>query len=681
MIETCFPDLLPEYLASPEWQKRHAAVIALAVIAEECSKALKQNLGQLVGTVLKFIRDPHPRVRWAATNAIMEFSKYLGPELQDQHHQQLLPALITAMDDFQNPRVQVHSASAMLFFSKQCTPKTLTPYLNVIVSKLLKCLQKGKRMLKEESLAALASVASSSQEHFQAYYDTVMPYLKVIMMSSTDKYNRMLLGKSIECITMVGMAVGKEKFINDVQLVVQVLMSSQESRMETDDPIKNFALQAWGRFCKCLGQEFVPYMGVAMPCLIQSAKLKTHVTSLSSSSVDSDDLDNESTKSKTLGSESIEIKNHVLEEKAVACNVLCCCAAELEERLHLWIDEVAHSLVPLLKFNLHEEVKMAAVSAMPLILHSAKSAVEKRLLQGFNESPVKKLSAEIIPALVDALRKEAETEICARILDSLNECIQVGDCLSTLIKTYKAPLLPFFDKLLSCMALMWGNNKTVKERRIAFRIFYDVSKECREEAFRYYEPSLPILFKVCIDKNPEVRQIAACGIGVCAEFGGSVFKPLVRVALSSICSVLKHPKALHPDNVTASDAAVSAFGKICWFHRDNFNAAEVVPAWLSHLPIKNDLNEAKIVHDQLCSMVEMSDKELLGPENINLPKIFAVFAEVLWAGNNLATVQTCNRIIKQLKHFQRILPPTTLASILSSLQSPQRNLLQSLLSP
>lgn len=42
---------------------------------------------------------------------------------------------------------------------------------------------------------------------------------------------------------------------------------------------------------------------------------------------------------------------------------------------------------------------------MPLILHSAKSAVEKRLLQGFNESPVKKLSDDIIPALVDALRK------------------------------------------------------------------------------------------------------------------------------------------------------------------------------------------------------------------------------------------------------------------------------------
>ena len=31
---------LPAYLAAPEWQKRHAALIALAQIAEGCSKVL-----------------------------------------------------------------------------------------------------------------------------------------------------------------------------------------------------------------------------------------------------------------------------------------------------------------------------------------------------------------------------------------------------------------------------------------------------------------------------------------------------------------------------------------------------------------------------------------------------------------------------------------------------------------
>lgn len=35
-----------------------------------------------------------------------------------------------------------------------------------------------------------------------------------------------------------------------------------------------------------------------------------------------------------------------------------------------------------------------------------------------------------------------------------------------------------------------------------------------------------------------------------------------------------------------------------------FYLLQVVPAWLNCLPIKGDLIEAKVVHDQLCSMVE-----------------------------------------------------------------------------
>lgn len=33
--------------------------------------------------------------------------------------------------------------------------------------------------------------------------------------------------------------------------------------------------------------------------------------------------------------------------------------------------------------------------------------------------------------------------------------IQVGDCLGTLIKTYKASFLPFFDELSSYLMPMW----------------------------------------------------------------------------------------------------------------------------------------------------------------------------------------------------------------------------------
>ncbi|KAG9153955.1 hypothetical protein Leryth_000484 [Lithospermum erythrorhizon] len=630
---------LPVYLAAPEWQNRHAALIALAQIAEGCSKVMTKNLEQVINMVLSSFQDPHPRVRWAAINAIGQLSTDLGPDLQVQYHHLVLPALGAAMDDFQNPRVQAHAASAVLNFSENCTPEILTPYLDGLVSKLLVLLQHGKQMVQEGSLTALASVADSSQEHFKKYYDAVMPYLKTILVNANDKANRMLRAKAMECISLVGMAVGKDKFREDAKQVMEVLMSLQGSQMESDDPTTSYMLQAWARLCKCLGQDFLPYMGVVMPPLLQSAQLKPDVTITSADSDNEiDESDDDSMETIMLGDKRIGIKTSVLEEKATACNMLCCYADELKEGFYPWIDQVAPILVPLLKFYFHEEVRKAAVSAMPELLRSAKLALEKGLAQNRNESYVKQLTDYIVPALVEALHKEPDTEICANMLDALNECLQisgplldekqvrsivveikqvitasssrkreraertqaedfdaeegemlreeneqeeevfdqVGEILGTLIKMFKSSFLPFFDELSSYLMPMWGKDKTPVERRIAICIFDDVAEQCRETALKYYDTYVPFILEACNDENSDVRQAAVYGLGVCAEYGGSTFKPLVGEALSRLKVVIGDPNAQQPEKIMAYDNAVSALGKICQFHRESIDSSQIV---------------------------------------------------------------------------------------------------------
>jgi hypothetical protein len=47
-----------------------------------------------------------------------------------------------------------------------------------------------------------------------------MPYLKVIMMTAKKELDHNLLANSVDCITMVWMAVGKEKIRDDTDMVI-----------------------------------------------------------------------------------------------------------------------------------------------------------------------------------------------------------------------------------------------------------------------------------------------------------------------------------------------------------------------------------------------------------------------------------------------------------------------------
>ena len=74
-----------------------------------------------------------------------------------------------------------------------------------------------------------------------------MPYLKAILVNATDKSNRMLRAKSMECISLVGMAVGKEKFRDDAKQVRHIYM------YETTNCISAFPFwNLYSRYVSCM---------------------------------------------------------------------------------------------------------------------------------------------------------------------------------------------------------------------------------------------------------------------------------------------------------------------------------------------------------------------------------------------------------------------------------------------
>lgn len=68
-------------------------------------------------------------------------------------------------------------------------------------------------LLHVQVVTTIASVADTCEEQFVTYYDRLMPCLKYIIQNANQHEHKLLRGKTIECVSLIGLAVGPEKVI------------------------------------------------------------------------------------------------------------------------------------------------------------------------------------------------------------------------------------------------------------------------------------------------------------------------------------------------------------------------------------------------------------------------------------------------------------------------------------
>lgn len=82
--------------------------------------------------------------------------------------------------------------------------------LNLQISNL-QLMQQGTKNVLEQAITAISTVAQRAEGYFLPYYDHFMPGLKFIIQSAVTPEYRLLRGKTIECVSFIGLAVGSEK--------------------------------------------------------------------------------------------------------------------------------------------------------------------------------------------------------------------------------------------------------------------------------------------------------------------------------------------------------------------------------------------------------------------------------------------------------------------------------------
>ena len=329
------------------------------------------------------------------------------------------------MTDFANPRVQAHAASAIINFTDECTPEILAPFLKSLLEKLHNLLR-AACIVQEQVVTAIASIADCVGLEFLPYYDYFMPFLKEVLSTAHASEFSLLRSKAMECATIIGVAVGKEKFAQDVHPIVQILTQLHFEPGDSETPSPQLA---WARLCKCLGKDFQPYLERVMPHLLEIAESEPEMEIINSEDVDQ--FDDDGWDVLPLGRQTVCIKTSSMEEKLTAINTIFCFVDELEEIFFPYVQHVAEIFVPALTFAFHESVRNTAATTLPCLIQSTIEYLKKNGQEG-NMEPVQSLWAFIQSKFLKAICKETEVPIHITMIESYGDCVDlIGEASHT----------------------------------------------------------------------------------------------------------------------------------------------------------------------------------------------------------------------------------------------------------
>ncbi|VDN18283.1 unnamed protein product [Gongylonema pulchrum] len=136
VLDPFLPTVLRLMQDVSNWKNRYAAIMAISTIGEGCKRQMEPIIVKIVNDILRYLVDPHPRVRYAACNALGQISTDFAPTMQKKCHEKVVNGLCGLMIDLRCPRVAAHAGAALVNFSEDCPKSIITIYLQQMMENL-----------------------------------------------------------------------------------------------------------------------------------------------------------------------------------------------------------------------------------------------------------------------------------------------------------------------------------------------------------------------------------------------------------------------------------------------------------------------------------------------------------------------------------------------------------------
>lgn len=675
-------------LSSPHPHHRKAGIACLGVIAEGCAEPLREHLPDVMPHAFAAAGDADAQVRECACFALGQLSEHCQPEILS-YSSQILPIVFALLDDT-TVAVQATSCYVLEMFCERLEPEGVRPLLDPLVRKLAAMLEgTTKRSVQEMAVAALAATAVAAEEEFAPYVSGVAA-LMTKLMALTDERTYTLRGRALECMGHVAIAVGRDAFR---PYFSGTMRCACEGLTFDSTDLHEFAYAVFANLAKVMGEEFAPVLGELVPHLVtvvgadegQIEQAEEEKAGQFNALDDSDDEDDEGR------NYVLHVRTALLEAKKGAITALGEMAAHtgaayvphLEDTMTV-LQKAANNWHPLIKGEVAEALPSMVVPTVAAN-HSGEIHWEKgdvsgpNPMSGHTQAVVSAVLAELV-----ALLRDDDKEVCGKAAEGVQSVIELcgphalapvaSECLENAhaLLTKTAPcqageaaygdapddddddhdsfmtsvcdlvgsfgrvmgqhFVQYLPQFLPPVCSYAKTSRPPSDRSMAMGCLGEIAQELEGSIYEHWEGVfLPAVLAGLADPDDNVKRNSAFCAGVCCEGLGERVAGQYPALLQAISPLFGIDPSGGDSSAAAVDNAAAGVSRMIMSSPGNVPMAQVLPALLKVLPLKNDMTENETVYKCLLGLLQMNQPDAVA----NKAEFKRIFTEATSEGSKV----------------------------------------------
>ena len=658
---------------------RKAGVAGLGVIAEGCSEPLTAALPQVMPHVLAAAQDPSPQVRECACFALGQISEHCQPDVL-QYNSQILPVVFQLLDDG-SVAVQATSCYVLEMFCERLEPSAVRPFLDSLVHKLAAMLgATSKRSVQEMAVAALAATAVAAEEEFTPYVQGVASLMLPLMQIQDEKLFS-LRGRALECMGHIAIAVGSDTFRPYFAPTMQCAMEG----LTTDSTdLQEFAYAVFANLAKVMKEEFAPVIPDLVPHLLQVINMdegQLEQAAQNDAAGDFGGLDDSDEEGDENGNYVLHVRTALVEVKKGAMTALGEMASYSGTSFCPFIEASMEALQKLAQNHWHPMVKAEAASAFPSLIVPSIAAYHngtiewkkgdlnsQSTLSPHTSAIVQAVLTELVELCNDEMKEtvskaceslQAVIELCgpqalvpiansvlaithgilSKTAPCLAEDVMYGevpdedddhdtisqsacDLVGGMCRVMGSHFQPYLNEFLPVICEYAKSSRPSSDRAMSIGCLSEIAQELEGAIVEHWKPVfLPATIAALGDEDENVKRNGAFCVGICCEHLRETAAGDYHTILGALGPIFGLDATGNDSIAACLDNAAAAVARMIMASPNNVPMAQVLPAFLSALPLKTDMTENETVYNCLIGLIGMKQPDLMA-HKAELQRIF-----------------------------------------------------------